>query len=279
MLQPGGVEVFADLERIAEVHLRSDQSGKGALTGAIVGGTVLGLLSGVFFSSMCECSDGSDAFVEGLTFGTTIGALSGGFTGFVIGSFAGSWRLYWSRERGIVPGALVARVDSTPDVWRGSLQAGAGTRWSFAERTFPVVSARLERARGSKWVGVETGFFQPATRDTRLERFGPGDDLVVDAFHTSSSSLHASLIVRSAVDERGEAYWIADVGAARVLSRSMFSTGPFSQVTRDVDAWPLFGVGLGTTFGRWGAEVRVRGPVSFAGSAGTMVSFAGAYRP
>jgi hypothetical protein len=262
------------------VHLRGDQAGTGALTGAIVGGTVLGLLSGVFFSSMCECSDGSDAFVEGLTFGTTVGALAGGFTGFVIGSFGGSWRLYWSRERGIVAGTLVARVDSTPAVWRGSLHAGAGTRWSFAERSFPVVAGRLERAHyGRKRVGVEAGFFRPMARDTRIERIGPADGIVIDSFHTSAKSVYASLVVRSAVDARGETYWLADVGAARVLSRSRFASGTFSQEARERDTWPLFGVGLGTSVGRWSAEFRARGPVSFAGSAGTMVSFAGAYRP
>ncbi|HET9452934.1 MAG TPA: hypothetical protein VFO66_01520 [Gemmatimonadaceae bacterium] len=280
VIEPGGVEAFADLDRIAEVHLRGDQAGTGALTGAIVGGTVLGLLSGVFFSSMCECSDGSNAFVEGLTFGTSIGALSGGFTGFVLGSFAGSWRLYWSRERGVVSRALVMRADSTPARWGGSLHGGAATRWSFAERSFPVVAARLERARpGRKHVGIETGFFQPPTLHTAFERFGPGGATVVDSFRTSSSSFYASLVVRSAVDERGETYWLADVGAARVLSRSRMTVGTFPEEDRERDAWPLFGAGLGTTWGRWSAELRARGPVSFARVAGTMVSLTGAYRP
>jgi hypothetical protein len=282
-----GAEAFADLSRVAALYLPHHRARRGAIIGLAVAAIPSGLLVGGLASGLCECSETGEAFREGFLVGAALGGSMGTITGLVLGSFATGWDLYWTRESGVVNALLARRhVPSGQARWLSSLHAGGGTRWGGTSRPVLAASGRLERDRGGGTrVGLEAGYMQLSRRDVhRTFVVDAGDgarDTIREHRWDASRTLHASLVLLSAIDAIGEAYWIADVGVARHFVNRRIESGshPFPFTDDERETWPLFGIGIGTRYGKWNADLRLRWPMSFAGPAATMLSFTAGYRP
>jgi hypothetical protein len=85
----------ASVARVGAVWLRQNSAGRGAIAGGVTGVIVGGFFFGLFSQGLCDSTDCSNAYFDGMVVGAPFGALAGVILGGIIGAFVPHWRPYW----------------------------------------------------------------------------------------------------------------------------------------------------------------------------------------